>query len=47
MKKLLYFIKPPCPKCPYTLGQVKFVTNPCPMCKMNDYKIYEMFVKDA
>ena len=28
-------LKPPCPKCPYTLGQVKTLTNPCPQCKLN------------
>lgn len=45
VKRLLYLLKPPCPKCPYTFGQVKFVANPCPMCKMNDYQTYEMLVK--
>jgi len=45
MKKLLYLIKPPCGKCPYKLGRVKFVDSPCPMCKLNDYRIYEMLVE--
>ena len=42
MKKLIYLIKPPCSKCPYKLGQVKFVTNPCPQCKLNDYNMYDI-----
>jgi len=45
MKKLIYLIKPPCGKCPYKLGQVQSVNNPCPTCKLNDYKTYEMIVK--
>lgn len=35
----------PCAKCPYTLGLVKTVTNPCPECKLNGYQSYEWFVK--
>lgn len=37
--------KPPCPKCPYTLGQVHTFTNPCPECKENDYRMYERFLE--
>ena len=40
IRKLADKIKPPCPKCPYTLGIVKFVTDPCRMCKLNDYNVY-------
>lgn len=46
IKKLLYLIKPPCPKCPYTLGQVEFVYNPCPNCKLNNYQMYYIFTKN-
>lgn len=42
--KLIDKIKPPCPKCPYTLGQVQFVQSPCPMCKINDYQTYKMLI---
>jgi hypothetical protein len=45
MKKLIYGIKPPCPKCPYTLGRVQFVKDPCPECKANNYRTYEELVK--
>lgn len=43
MKKLIYQLKPPCQKCPYTLGIVKTVVNPCPQCKWNGYQFYERF----
>jgi predicted nucleic-acid-binding Zn-ribbon protein len=40
-----YSIAPPCPKCPYTLGYVKFVVNPCPQCKLNNYKTYHILAE--
>ena len=43
--KLLYKIKPPCHKCPYKLGLVKFVKDPCPQCKLDNYKTYESLIK--
>ena len=45
LKKLFRRIKPPCPKCPYKLGIVETLVNPCPECKMNDYNSYEWFQK--
>ena len=45
MKKILHKIKPPCPKCPYTLGQVHTLRNPCPECKANGYQTYERLQK--
>jgi len=44
-KDIIYIIKPPCPKCPYKLGLVKTLVNPCPNCKMNGYKSFEWFQK--
>lgn len=38
-------LKAPCSKCPYTLGQVKTFTNPCPTCKMNGYSMYKTFTE--
>ena len=35
----------PCPKCPYKLGIVKTLTNPCPQCELNGYKLFEQFQK--
>ena len=46
MKDILYRIKPPCDKCPYKLGLVHTVVNPCPQCKENGYKTYEQFKKE-
>ena len=45
MKKLVYQLKPPCPKCPYTLGLVHTLVNPCPQCKANGYQTFERFQK--
>lgn len=44
--KLIYRVKPPCSKCPYKLGQIRTVTNPCPQCKSNGYKAFERFQKE-
>lgn len=43
--KLIESFKLPCSRCPYTLGQVRFVDNPCPNCKLNNYQMYHMFTK--
>lgn len=46
MRKLIYQIKAPCLKCPYTLGQVHTLKNPCPECRKNGYQMYELFLKE-
>jgi hypothetical protein len=43
--QLPYRIRPPCAKCPYKLGQVYTLTNPCPNCKSNGYRAFEQFKK--
>ena len=45
MKKLLRKIKAPCGKCPYKLGLVAFVQNPCPQCRLNNYWMYDQFIQ--
>ena len=45
MKKLVYMFKPPCPKCPYTLGYVKCVVSPCPECMLNNYETYHWLIE--
>lgn len=45
MKRLIYQIKPPCHKCPYRLGTIKTVINPCPGCRLDGYQPYERFRK--
>lgn len=37
--------KKPCAECPYKLGQVHTVANPCPECELNGYQSYEWFRK--
>lgn len=44
--KLIYQMKPPCPKCPYTLGILHTVSNPCPQCKANGYQSFERFKRE-
>ncbi|MCH5250546.1 MAG: hypothetical protein J1E98_11460 [Lachnospiraceae bacterium] len=44
IKGLIHKIKPPCPKCPYTLGLVYTLTSPCLECKVNGYQMYEVFL---
>lgn len=43
MKRILQQIKPPCSKCPYKLGLVHTVVNPCPQCRENGYQMFERF----
>lgn len=38
-------INPPCLECPYKLGIIKTVVNPCPKCKLNGYWTFEQFRK--
>ena len=45
MNQLIHKRKAPCDKCPYKLGQIQTVVNPCPQCKLNDYQGYEQFKK--
>lgn len=43
LKELIHWDKPPCPRCPYTLGLVHTLVNPCPQCRENGYKTFEQF----
>ena len=36
----------PCVKCPYKLGLVHTVVNPCPQCRENSYQMFERFQKE-
>ena len=47
IRKLADKLKPPCPKCPYTLGHVQFVKDPCFMCKLNDYNVYYELIQNG
>ena len=35
----------PCAKCPYKLGLVQTLVNPCPQCRLNGYNMAEVFKK--
>ena len=37
---------PPCVRCPYRLGLVKFVQSPCPACRMDGYRMYDVLTRD-
>lgn len=43
MKKVIKHVIPPCRKCPYKLGYVKTLVNPCPQCKQNWYSTFDYF----
>lgn len=34
----------PCHRCPYKLGFIQTFTNPCPQCKLQGYKMFEVFI---
>lgn len=38
--------KAPCPVCPYKLGMIKAVVNPCPQCKRSNYSFYHKFMQE-
>ncbi len=42
---LINIFKSKCSKCPYKLGLVKFIENPCPQCKINNYYMYDILIK--
>ena len=35
-------VHPPCTHCPYRLGLVKFVQSPCPACRMDGYRMFDV-----
>ena len=47
LNDLFHQIKSPCDKCPYKLGLVHTVVNPCPQCKANGYQTFERFQKQV
>lgn len=47
LKKVMQYLNPPCAKCPYKLGLVHTVVNPCPQCKGNGYQTFERFQQQA
>ena len=39
-------IKKPCAECPYKLGLIKTLVNPCPQCIANGYKTFETYKRE-
>ncbi len=45
LNDLIHQIRSPCAKCPYKLGLVQTLTNPCPQCREDGYQMFERFQK--
>ncbi len=43
MKNPLTYLKAPCARCPYKLGLVRTLVNPCPQCRAGGYAMFEQF----
>lgn len=46
IKDLIQHMNLPCFKCPYKLGKVHTIVNPCPQCKENGYQMFERFQRE-
>ena len=38
-------VRPPCARCPYRLGLVMFVQSPCPACRMDGYRMFDVLTR--
>ena len=38
-------VRPPCARCPYRLELVKFVQSPCPACRMDGYRMFDILTR--
>lgn len=45
IKSKVDHMPPPCPKCPYQLGQIRTPLYPCSQCKTDNYSAYDRFRK--
>ena len=46
LRRFIQQFNPPCDKCPYKLGLVQTLINPCPQCKENGYQTFERFRRE-
>lgn len=46
IKELFCLEKPPCDRCPYRLGLVHTLANPCPQCRENHYGTFDWFRRE-
>ncbi|MDE7245660.1 MAG: hypothetical protein K2O18_17040 [Oscillospiraceae bacterium] len=45
LKEVMDQLNPPCRRCPYQLGLVQTLDNPCPQCKRQGYELFKRFLK--
>ena len=45
LQNVFRVMRPPCAHCPYRLGLVKFVQSPCPACRMDGYRMYDVLMR--
>ena len=45
LQNVLRTVRPPCARCPYRLGLVKFVQSPCPACRMDGYRTFDVLMR--
>ena len=45
LQRALRTVRPPCRSCPYRLGIVKFVQSPCPACRMDGYRMFDILTR--
>ena len=43
IKSQLHKLIPPCSRCSYKLGLLHTPVNPCPACKLDHYRMFELF----
>ena len=46
LRSVFRTVRPPCVRCPYRLGLVMFVQSPCPACRMDGYRMYDVLTHD-
>ncbi len=45
MKELICLAKKTCRKCPYKLGTIKTIVNPCPQCRESGYQFVKQLTQ--
>ena len=45
LQSAVRMVRPPCARCPYRLGLVVFVQSPCPACRMDGYRRYDVLTR--
>ena len=46
LRRFIQQFNSPCDKCPYKLGLVQTLINPCPQCKANGYQTFKRFQRE-